>query len=357
MKRKRKKKVETDGKRLIRSNGEKLNRASLSGLNVNDETRGMLKEGNVKRKSLSKRRSESCDVVDEMSTKRDKRFSKNENRVEAVVFGDENEDEVALSNGAERRIRGEVDGECSLYSAMCNIGGENAVSSISSKVRGECVLCSAEVGKVKVLGGESKVAESDVSGAKVDQEALCYASESGEMHKFASIRGLLGIASGSCPKVGVDVHKFGHVEVVGSMKSAGYVSEYFVSESESGANVGESKSGAKVGESKGAVWMGSEAKVGVDVTGVACKSCAKMGVGVQKSENGRVDGSIESADWVSEDITSKNDQWVGDNGATEHWCVGSANSERGRVLEVAQNVATLEGFVSLGKSSVTKKEF
>mgnify|MGYP000276804704 CR=1 FL=1 len=27
------------------------------------------------------------------------------------------------------------------------------------------------------------------------------------------------------------------------------------------------------------------------------------------------------------------------------------------VLEVAQNVATLEGFVSLGKSSVTKKEF
>ena len=358
MKRKRKKKVETDGKRLIRSNGEKLNRASLSGLNVKDETRGMLKEGNVKRKSLSKRRSESCDVVDEMSTKRDKRFSKNENRVEAVVFGDENEDEVALSNGAERRIRGEVDGECSLYSAMCNIGGENAVSSISSKVRGECVLCSAEVGKVKVLGGESKVAESDVSGAKVDQEALCYASESGEMHKFASIRGLLGIASGSCPKVGVDVHKFGHIEVVGSTKSAGHVSklfddaggvsEYFVSESESGA---------KVGKSKEAVWMGSKSKVGVDVTGVACKSCSKMGVGVQKSENGRVDGSIESADWVSEDITSKNDQWVGDNGATEHWCVGSANSERGRVLEVAQNVATLDGFVSLGKSSVTKKEF
>ena len=69
MKRKQKKKVETDGKRLIRSNGEKLNRASLSGLNVKDETRGMLKEGNVTRKSLSKRRSESCDVVDEMSTK------------------------------------------------------------------------------------------------------------------------------------------------------------------------------------------------------------------------------------------------------------------------------------------------
>ena len=348
MKRKRKKKVEADGKRLIRSNGEKLNRASLSGLNVNDETRGMLKEGNVKRKSLSKRRSESCDVVDEMSAKRDKRFSKNKYWDEAVVFGDENKDEVALSNGAERRIRGEVDGECLLYSAMCNIGGENAVSSISSKVRGECVLCSAEVGKVKVLGGESKVAESDVSGAIADQEALCYASESGEMHKFASIRGLLGIASGSCPKVGVDVHKFGHVEVVGSMKSAGYVSEYFVSESESGA---------KVGESKEAVWMSSKSKVGVDVTGVACKSCAKMGVGVQKSENGRVDGTIESADWVSADITRKNDQWVGDNGAAEHWCVGSANSERGRVLEVAQNVATLDGFVSLGKSSVTKKEF
>ena len=188
MKRKRKKKVETDGKRLIRSNGEKLHRASLSGLNVKDEARGMLKEGNVKRKSLSKRRSESCDVVDEMSAKRDKRFSKNEYWDEAVVFGDENEDEVALSNGAERRIRGEVDGECLLYSTMCNIGGENAVSSISSKVRGECVLCSAEVGKVKVLGGESKVAESDVSGAKVDQEALCYASESVEMHKFESIR-------------------------------------------------------------------------------------------------------------------------------------------------------------------------
>jgi hypothetical protein len=190
---------------------------------------------------------------------------------------------------------------------MCNIGGENAVSSISSKVRGECVLCSAGVGKVKDLGGESKVAESDVSGAKVDQEALCYASESGEMHKFESIRGLLGIASGSCPKVGVDVHKSGHIEVVGSMKSAGYVSEYYV---------GESKSGAKVGESKGAVWVGSEAKVGVDVTGVACKSCAKMGVGVQKSENGRVDGSIEIADRVSADITSKNDQWVGNNSAT-----------------------------------------
>ena len=37
--------------------------------------------------------------------------------------------------------------------------------------------------------------------------------------------------------------------------------------------------------------------------------------------------------------------------------MGSENSERGRVLEVAQNVATLDGFVSLGKSNVTKKEF
>ena len=106
-----------------------------------------------------------------------------------------------------------------------------------------------------------------MSGAIADQEALFYASESGEMHKFVSIRGLLGIASRSCPKVGVDVHKFGHVEVVGSVKSAGYVSEYFVSES---------KSGAKVGRSKGAVWMGSKAKVGVDVTGVGCKSCSKL---------------------------------------------------------------------------------
>ena len=101
---------------------------------------------------------------------------------------------------------------------------------------------------------------------------------------------------------------------------AGYVSKYFDRESESGA---------KVGESKEAVWMGSKSKVGVGVTGVACKSCSKMGVGVQKSENGRVEGLIESADWVSEDITSKNDQWVGDNGAAEHWCVGSANSEQG----------------------------
>ena len=81
MKRKRKKKVESDGKRLIRSNSEKLKRASLSGLNVNDGTRGMVKEGNVKRKSLSKRRSESCDIVDKMSTKRDNIFSKNENRI------------------------------------------------------------------------------------------------------------------------------------------------------------------------------------------------------------------------------------------------------------------------------------
>jgi len=140
-------------------------------------------------------------------------------------------------------------------------------------------------------------------------------------------------------------------------KSRVTVDERGVTVDTSRATVGESKSGAKVGESKGAVWMGSEAKVGVDVTGVACKSCAKMGVGVQKSENGRVDGSIESADWGSKDITSKNDQWVGKNGAAEHWCVGSANSERGRVLEVAQNVATLDGFVSLGKSNVTKKEF
>ena len=81
------------------------------------------------------------------------------------------------------------------------------------------------------------------------------------MHKFEPIRGLVGITSGSCPKVGVGVHKFGHVEVVGLMKSAGYVSEYFVSESESGA---------KVGESEEAVWMGSKSKVSVDVTGVAC---------------------------------------------------------------------------------------
>ena len=77
-----------------------------------------------------------------------------------------------------------------------------------------------------------------------------------------------------------------------------------------------------------------------------------MGVGVQKSENGRADGLIESSDWVSEDITSKNDQWVRDNCAAEHWCMGSANSEQGRVLEVAQNVATLDGFVSFSLCSM-----
>jgi len=192
------------------------------------------------------------------------------------------------------------------------VGKKVAVSSISSEVRGKCVLCSAkvgkvmsvigrgrvnvdkvsasvskvspEVGKVRYLGDENKVAESDVSGATLDQEVLCYASDSVEMHKFESIRGLLGIASGSCPKVGVDIHKFGHVEVVGLMKSTGTVyvselfddadsdSEYFGSESESGAKVGKSNvavsyiSRDKVGGSKEAVWMGSEAKVSVDVT-------------------------------------------------------------------------------------------
>ena len=81
--------------------------------------------------------------------------------------------------------------------------------------------------------------------------------------------------------------------------------------------------------------MGSgKAKVGVDATSVMCKSCSKMGVGIQKSENGRVDGSTEIADWVSGDITNRNDQFVGEN--------GSANSEQGRVLKLAQNVATLD---------------
>ena len=132
-----------------------------------------------------------------------------------------------------------------------------------------------------------------------------------------------------------DENPSGHVEVVGSMKSDGYVSK-LVADADSTIKylVSKSKSRITVGRSKGAVWMGSKAKVGMHVTGVTCKSCSKMGIGVQKSENGRVDSSIESADWVSEDITSKNDQWVGDNGATEHWCVGSANSEQGRVLEV-----------------------
>ena len=82
MKRKRKKKVKADGKRrLMRSNCEKWNRTSLSGLDVNDETCGMLKAGNVERKSLSKGRSESCDVVNGIQAKQDKTSaSKNENR-------------------------------------------------------------------------------------------------------------------------------------------------------------------------------------------------------------------------------------------------------------------------------------
>ena len=45
----------------------------------------------------------------------------------------------------------------------------------------------------------------------------------------------------------------------------------------------------------------------------------------------------------------------------EHWCMGSADSERGRVLEVAQNVATLYNcekvLLSLGNGTVTKEEF
>ena len=65
----------------MRSNCEKWNRTSLSGLDVNDETSGMLKAGNVERKSLSKGRSESCDVVNGIHAKQDKTsVSKNENQ-------------------------------------------------------------------------------------------------------------------------------------------------------------------------------------------------------------------------------------------------------------------------------------
>jgi len=305
----------------------------------------MLKAGNVERKSLSKRRSKSCDVVNGIQAKQDKTSaSKNENRtsvrriksvidrydevakngqclviesenkvkraVEAVVFGDENEYAVALSNGAEWRIRGKGD---RANIAMCNIGGNNAVSNISG----------AKVGK--------KVAVSSISG-EVHGECVLYSAKVGEvMSRFGRVRATVGKVS----------------TTVGGSKSGAKVGERIVAVSYI--------SRAKVGESKEAVWMGSKAKVGMDVTSVACKSCSQMCVGVQKSENGRVDGSIESADWVSEDITSKNDQWVRDNGAAEHWCMGSANPERGRVLEVAKNVATLDDcekvLLSLGRKT------
>ena len=98
---------------------------------------------------------------------------------------------------------------------LCSAKAGEVMSVISrgrvkvDKVSASAIEVSAEVGKIRILGGKSKVAKSDVSGAKVDQEALCYASESNEMHKFEPIRGLLDIASGSCPKVDIDVHKFG----------------------------------------------------------------------------------------------------------------------------------------------------
>ena len=113
----------------------------------------------------------------------------------------------------------------------------------------------------------------------------------------------------------------------------------------------------------------SGAKVGVKLTSVASLSCPKMSVDVQKSEYGRVDSSMKSADsfsdlvdsiaCVSDYFVSNNDQWVGDSGVTVHWLEKSANSEQGRVLEVAQNVANLDGLAkvlaSSAQSSVTEK--
>ena len=129
------------------------------------------------------------------------------------------------------------------------------------------------------------------------------------------------------------------------------------------------KISAMVGGSKVAVSGVSRAKVGVRATSVASLSCQKMSVDDQKSEYGRVDSSMKSADsfsnlvdsiaCVSNYFVSNNDQWVGDSGVTVHWIEKSANSEQGRVLEVAQNVANLDGLakvlVSGAKASVTKK--
>ena len=96
----------------------------------------------------------------------------------------------------------------------------------------------------------------------------------------------------------------------------------------SGAKVGESEgavsyiSGVIVDGSKVSVSGVSEAKVGVKAKSVASLSCPKMSVGVQKFEYGRDENLLNNAG---------------------NWSERQANSERGRVLEVAQNVANLDG--------------
>jgi len=70
---------------------------------------------------------------------------------------------------------------------------------------------------------------------------------------------------------------------------------------------------------------------------------------------------VDSIASVSDYFVSNNDQWVGDNGTAVHWNEKSVNSEQGRVLEVAQNVANLDGLAKVlasgAKASVTEKNF
>jgi len=67
---------------------------------------------------------------------------------------------------------------------------------------------------------------------------------------------------------------------------------------------------------------------------------------------------------LGHDLNDKKVNWICEGGATMHTpCFRereNVNPEQGGVLEVdngAQNVTGLDVFVSLGKSSVTKKEF
>ena len=67
---------------------------------------------------------------------------------------------------------------------------------------------------------------------------------------------------------------------------------------------------------------------------------------------------------LGRDLNDEKVNWICEGGATMHRpCFREredVNPEQGGVLEVengARNVTRVEGFVSLGKSSVTKKEF
>ena len=67
---------------------------------------------------------------------------------------------------------------------------------------------------------------------------------------------------------------------------------------------------------------------------------------------------------LGRDLNDEKVNWICEGGATMHRpCFRereNVNPEQGGVLEVengARNVTGVDGFVSLGKSSVTKKEF